>query len=129
MADALVSGASVRKDVEVQLLSAAPTNRVQTRRASASLGSMNEPLFLLAGTTTGVGIAALITGRPFHGWPRWNLRSRAFRLVGAFCAIESTCVVVLAQTGHVGIAWILFALGSLSVGGAVMFVERRAPST
>jgi hypothetical protein len=88
---------------------------------------MNEPLALLAGATTGLGIAALITGRPFHGWPRWNLRSREFRLVGAYCAVESTFVVVLAETGRVGIAWILFALRSLSVAGAVMLVERRTP--
>jgi hypothetical protein len=89
---------------------------------------MYEPLPLFAGATAGLGFAALIAGRPVHGWPKWSLSSRAFRMAGAYCVVESTIVFVLAETGHVGIAWMVFALGALSVAATVGLAQRRTPS-
>jgi hypothetical protein len=129
MADALVSGASVRKDVEVQLLSAAPINQPSIVRASASLDSMNEPLALMAGATGGLGLATFIAGRRVFGWPKWSLSSRGFRIAGAYGVLESAIVFVLLQAGNVGFAWIVFALGSLSGAAAVSVAQRRSPST
>jgi hypothetical protein len=89
---------------------------------------MFDPLPMLATATAGLGVGAVIAGRPVRGWPKWSLSSRAFRMAGAFCLVESGLVFVLAVTHNDGIAFVAYALGALSLAATIQVVQRRRPS-
>jgi hypothetical protein len=71
---------------------------------------------------------ALIAGRPVHGWPKWSLSRREFRLAGAVCLMESAIVLALDVTRGGGIAFVTFALGALSMAAAIHLAQRRRSS-
>jgi hypothetical protein len=89
---------------------------------------MFDPLPVLAIATAGMGVAAVMVGRPVRGWPKWSLSGRAFRVAGAFCLVESGLVFVLAVTHNDGIAFVVYAFGALSLAAAIQVVQRRRPS-
>ena len=87
-----------------------------------------DPLPLFAIATAGLGLAALVAGRPLRGWPNWSLNSRAFRIAGAYCLAESAVAFVLAVTHNGGIAFVVFALSALIMAATIQVVQRRSPS-
>jgi hypothetical protein len=84
------------------------------------------PIFALA--TAGLGAMAVMAGRPVRGWPKWSLSSRAFRIAGAVCLVESAIVLALDVTQGSGIAFVTFAVGALSMAATIQVVQRRRPT-
>ena len=89
---------------------------------------MVDPLLIFSGITGGMGIAAVIAGRPVRGWPKWPLGSRGFRVAGAICLVESVLAFYLAATRNDGIAFMVFSVGALSMAATIQVVQRRGPS-
>jgi|HubBroStandDraft_3_1064219.scaffolds.fasta_scaffold2156911_1 hypothetical protein len=89
---------------------------------------MFDPLLLFAATTGGMGIAAVVAGRPVRGWPNWPLGRRGFRVAGAVCLVESLLAFSLAVTHNDGIAFLVFSIGALSMAATIHVVQRRGPS-
>jgi hypothetical protein len=89
---------------------------------------MFDPLLIFATTTGGMGITAVIAGRPVRGWPKWPLGSRGFRVAGAVCLVESVLAFYWAATRNDGIAFMVFSVGALSMAATIHLVQRRGPS-
>jgi len=89
---------------------------------------MFDPLPPLAIATAGLCVVAVVAGHPVRGWPKWHLSSRAFRLAGAFCLADSALVFVLAVTHDDGIAFVVYAMGALSLAATIQLVQRRRAS-
>jgi hypothetical protein len=87
-----------------------------------------DPLPLFAIATAVLGLAALVAGRPVRGLPKWSLSSRAFRIAGAYCLVESAVAFVLAVTHNGGIGFAVFSLSALIMAGTIQVVQRRSPS-
>jgi hypothetical protein len=126
MADALVSGASVRKDVEVQLLSAAPTKPalIPGWRCYAQRAVMVDPMVGFPLAMAALGVYEFVAARPLHGSIRWALSPRGTRWAGACTFAASLLTVALMVTHHSGIAFMTFALLTLAFAATAEVTTR-----
>jgi hypothetical protein len=82
-------------------------------------------LAILATVTGLIGLWTFVTGRPLLGVPQWPLTGRALRLAGAITAVECSLVVILAVTRGSGIAFVVYAIGSLAMAVGVHLARRE----
>jgi hypothetical protein len=126
------SGAGVRNDVEVQLLSAAPPKFPgQSQDAGASLGgaAMVNFFVIFALAMAGLGLWELATGRSLFGSRRWPLNQRATRWGGAYTFTVSLVVAGLAVTYSYGIAFMIFGVLVLAFAATVQVITRKRQAT
>jgi hypothetical protein len=76
-----------------------------------------------------LGLSELVTGRPLYGAARWPLGQRATRWVGVYTLVTGLVVVVLAVTDSSGIAFVTFAVLSISFGTTIELTRRRRTRT
>jgi hypothetical protein len=130
MADALVSGASVRKDVEVQLLSAAPTKPALNYRLPVlrSASVMVDPMVGFVVATAALGAYEFVAARPLGGSTSWAFSRRQTRWAGAYTFAASLLAAALMLTNHSAIAFLTYGLLVLAFAATAEVTRSRRAS-
>lgn len=85
---------------------------------------MVDPIIVVAAYTAGVGLWLLVTGHPFRGLPRWQLKGNTLRVAGAYDLLGSLFVIGIALAGGKGLAFVTYAVLTLAFVAVIQIAPK-----
>jgi len=85
---------------------------------------MVDPILVVASATAALGLWVLVTGRTVRGLPQWPLEGSTLRLSGAYDLLGSLFVVGLSIAGQRGLAFVTYAILTLTLAAVIAVASK-----